>query len=147
MFLTLFVFLMIRLPPRSTRTDTLFPYTTRFRALARLSGARLVVASELEEGERFAESRIKMLTGGENIAARFMGKAFFSFKPTHTIWLLAKEQPAVRAGGPAFWRRLRPLHFLHVVPPHQPLAVLHHLPHIGRTSCRENGCPHVSDSV
>src|SRR3546814_17476349 len=52
--------------------------------LARLAGARLVVASELEEGERFAESRIKMLSGGENIAARFMGKDFFSFKPTHT---------------------------------------------------------------
>src|SRR3546814_1615746 len=28
----LFVFLMIRLPPRSTRTDTLFPYTTLFRS-------------------------------------------------------------------------------------------------------------------
>src|SRR3546814_17559635 len=28
----LFVFLMIRRPPRSTRTDTLFPYTTRFRS-------------------------------------------------------------------------------------------------------------------
>src|SRR3546814_790680 len=27
-----FVILMIRPPPRSTRTDTLFPYTTRFRA-------------------------------------------------------------------------------------------------------------------
>src|SRR3546814_1478544 len=26
-------FLMIRLPPRSTRTDTLFPYTTLFRSL------------------------------------------------------------------------------------------------------------------
>src|SRR3546814_9919903 len=26
------VFLMILLPPRSTRTDTLFPYTTRFRS-------------------------------------------------------------------------------------------------------------------
>src|SRR3546814_14006180 len=26
-------FLMIRRPPRSTRTDTLFPYTTLFRAL------------------------------------------------------------------------------------------------------------------
>src|SRR3546814_16743258 len=26
---------MIRRPPRSTRTDTLFPYTTRFRSLAR----------------------------------------------------------------------------------------------------------------
>src|SRR3546814_4441347 len=29
---TVFVFLMIRRPPRSTRTDTLFPYTTLFRS-------------------------------------------------------------------------------------------------------------------
>src|SRR3546814_17435808 len=29
-------FLMIRRPPRSTRTDTLFPYTTLFRSLPRL---------------------------------------------------------------------------------------------------------------
>src|SRR3546814_13046914 len=29
-----FVFLMIRRPPRSTRTDTLFPYTTLFRSAA-----------------------------------------------------------------------------------------------------------------
>src|SRR3546814_19376047 len=28
-----FLFLMIRRPPRSTRTDTLFPYTTLFRSL------------------------------------------------------------------------------------------------------------------
>src|SRR3546814_13744600 len=35
MFLCAFVFffLMIRRPPRSTRTDTLFPYTTLFRSL------------------------------------------------------------------------------------------------------------------
>src|SRR3546814_19552729 len=31
MFLSVF-FLMIRRPPRSTRTDTLFPYTTLFRS-------------------------------------------------------------------------------------------------------------------
>src|SRR3546814_20296483 len=31
----LFFFLMIRRPPRSTRTDTLFPYTTLFRSLQR----------------------------------------------------------------------------------------------------------------
>src|SRR3546814_18306845 len=29
----MFFFLIIRPPPRSTRTDTLFPYTTRFRSL------------------------------------------------------------------------------------------------------------------
>src|SRR3546814_20273155 len=32
MYIYLFFFLMIRRPPRSTRTDTLFPYTTLFRS-------------------------------------------------------------------------------------------------------------------
>src|SRR3546814_15476518 len=32
--LVFFCFLMIRRPPRSTRTDTLFPYTTLFRSIA-----------------------------------------------------------------------------------------------------------------
>src|SRR3546814_6018363 len=36
---SLFFFLMIRLPPISTRTDTLFPYTTLFRSV-RWSGSR-----------------------------------------------------------------------------------------------------------
>src|SRR3546814_11683581 len=30
---SVFFFLMIRRPPRSTRTDTLFPYTTLFRSM------------------------------------------------------------------------------------------------------------------
>src|SRR3546814_19202764 len=34
-FLFYFFFLMIRRPPRSTRTDTLFPYTTLFRSVRR----------------------------------------------------------------------------------------------------------------
>src|SRR3546814_14557991 len=36
--LMLFLFLMIRRPPRSTRTDTLFPYTTLFRSGVFVSG-------------------------------------------------------------------------------------------------------------
>src|SRR3546814_10697756 len=46
---------MIRRPPRSTRTDTLFPYTTLFRSKARLiirAGGRIVPA--LEEGATIA---------------------------------------------------------------------------------------------
>src|SRR3546814_15020963 len=39
-FLFLFFFLMIRRPPRSTRTDTLFPYTTLFRSKLRSDVAR-----------------------------------------------------------------------------------------------------------
>src|SRR3546814_10732037 len=34
-----FFFLMIRRPPRSTRTDTLFPYTTLFRSYQQIGGA------------------------------------------------------------------------------------------------------------
>src|SRR3546814_15020927 len=40
LFLSLFFFLMIRRPPRSTRTDTLFPYTTLFRSLRELLDRR-----------------------------------------------------------------------------------------------------------
>src|SRR3546814_8127138 len=36
-------FLMIRLPPRSTRTDTLFPYPTLFRSLRQPDVLRRVV--------------------------------------------------------------------------------------------------------
>src|SRR3546814_5084700 len=39
-YLSHFFFLMIRRPPRSTRTDTLFPYTTLFRSLNDVVGGR-----------------------------------------------------------------------------------------------------------
>src|SRR3546814_15415804 len=44
-----FFFLMIRRPPRSTRTDTLFPYTTLFRSLCqcRLAGHNGIMPSHL----------------------------------------------------------------------------------------------------
>src|SRR3546814_5054733 len=44
---------MIRRPPRSTRTDTLFPYTTLFRSLMHRITGRIVV---LREGNPIAES-------------------------------------------------------------------------------------------
>lgn len=92
--------------------------------IARLAGARLVVTSELEDGQRFAEARVKQLTGRDTISGRFMRQDWFSFTPTHTLWLLANHQPTVRAGGPAFWRRLRLLPFLHTVPPEARIADL-----------------------
>lgn len=85
--------------------------------IARLAGARLVVTSELEDGQRFAEAKVKMLTGRDTITGRFMRQDWFSFTPTHTLFLLANHQPEVRAGGEAFWRRIALLPFLHTVPP------------------------------
>src|SRR3546814_10675429 len=46
MFLFFLFFLMIRRPPRSTRTDTLFPYTTLFRSAADAAGGLLAVEAE-----------------------------------------------------------------------------------------------------
>lgn len=84
--------------------------------IARLAGARLVITAELDEGQRFAEAKIKSLTGRDVLAGRFMNKDYFSFRPSHTIWLLANHQPDVRTGGDAFWRRLKLVPFSHIVP-------------------------------
>src|SRR3546814_2378566 len=48
---------MIRRPPRSTRTDTLFPYTTLFRSLREQFGARPVMAVEHAVGDDRGEQR------------------------------------------------------------------------------------------
>src|SRR3546814_11081686 len=50
-------FLMIRRPPRSTRTDTLFPYTTLFRSMAiPVATPKALLADKGYDGDRFRES-------------------------------------------------------------------------------------------
>ena len=49
--------------------------------LADLMGARLVVAQETDEGRKWAEAKLKALTGGDPITARYMRPDFFSFLP------------------------------------------------------------------
>src|SRR3546814_5085434 len=57
---------MIRRPPRSTRTDTLFPYTTLFRStLRRCDIDTGVVAVQRAIDHCEAESRAAFLLGGE----------------------------------------------------------------------------------
>lgn len=84
--------------------------------IAQLAGARLVVCSELDDGQRFAEARIKQLTGRDSINARFMRRDPFTFVPSHTFNLLGNHKPAAATGGPAFWRRVQLIPFDHVVP-------------------------------
>jgi putative DNA primase/helicase len=42
---------------------------------------RFVTATETKEGRRWAESKIKVLTGGDPISARFMRQDFFEYVP------------------------------------------------------------------
>lgn len=75
--------------------------------LAELHGRRVIVCSEVKPGDRFDEARVKLLTGGDRIKARRMRQDFFSFAPTHKLWLLGNHRPEVGTGGYAFWRRMR----------------------------------------
>jgi putative DNA primase/helicase len=83
--------------------------------LAELHGRRIIVCSELKPGDRFDEARVKMLTGGDRIKARRMRQDFFSFNPTHKLWLLGNHRPEVNTGGYAFWRRMKLIPFERVV--------------------------------
>src|SRR3546814_14565149 len=47
-FTIIFFFLMIRRPPRSTRTDTLFPYTTLFRSHADIPHQDVIFLEETD---------------------------------------------------------------------------------------------------
>src|SRR3546814_12776280 len=58
-----FFFLMIRRPPRSTRTDTLFPYTTLFRSVA-AEHMRLVVRGVEHERTVLVDARISVIADG-----------------------------------------------------------------------------------
>src|SRR3546814_2375748 len=57
---------MIRRPPRSTRTDTLFPYTTLFRSPAWVSCRGAALADALGEGSIFVRTDAEVrLTRGD----------------------------------------------------------------------------------
>jgi putative DNA primase/helicase len=86
--------------------------------LARLDGARLVTASETEEGRAWAESRIKQLTGGDRIAARFMRQDFFEFSPVFKLLIAGNFQPQLHNVDEAMRRRFHMIPFTQT--PRQP---------------------------
>lgn len=92
------------------------PYADHPTELADLQGRRLVVCSEINQGSRFDEAKFKLLTGGDRIKARRMYENFYSFAPTHKLWLVGNHRPVVQAGGFGFWRRMRIIEFNRIVP-------------------------------
>ena len=87
--------------------------------LAPLAGARLAIFNELPDGMRFDEARVKMLTGGDQVSARWLYGQPFTFDPSHTLWIVGNAKPAAASGGEAFWRRVRLVGFHHTIPADQ----------------------------
>jgi len=84
--------------------------------IARLPGARMVVAEELPEGRSLNENKVKNLTGGDVISARFLHKEFFDFEPTHTLWIFGNHKPNIKGTDEGIWRRIKLIPFLVTIP-------------------------------
>jgi putative DNA primase/helicase len=84
--------------------------------LARLFGARLVTSTETEEGRQWAESRLKMLTGGETVSARFMRQDFFEFAPQFKLMICGNHKPGIRSVDEAIRRRFHLIPFTVTIP-------------------------------
>jgi len=79
--------------------------------LAMLRGARLVTAQETEEGRRWAESRVKGMSGGDPISARFMRQDYFTFQPTFKLLIAGNHRPGLRGVDEAIRRRFHLIPF------------------------------------
>jgi putative DNA primase/helicase len=73
--------------------------------LASLDGVRFVTSEEVRENSRFDEARIKKLTGGGVVMARYLYGNPFTFQPRLHLWFAVNHRPAVRDDTEAFWRR------------------------------------------
>src|SRR3546814_13206814 len=137
---------MIRRPPRSTRTDTLFPYTTLFRSLRRRRAQAVGVAlavTELQRIERHrrqfdhlalavVEQQLEAAPGGDAHV-----KAAVRADAQAVIQLAVEDHLAsARALTPKIVRHLR------LCNQSEDLR-----PDIGRESCRDRLCQYVKKSV
>lgn len=74
--------------------------------LAETKGKRLLIAAELEEGQRLNTSTVKQLASTDDIYAEKKYKAPFKFQPSHTLVLYTNHLPKVGATDDGIWRRL-----------------------------------------
>ncbi len=79
--------------------------------LAGFVGKRLVTAAETEEGRRWDQQRLTILSGGDKIKARFMRSDFFDYIPQCLLMFHGNYRPRLANADEAMRRRLRLLPF------------------------------------
>lgn len=85
--------------------------------LVPLMGARMVRASEPDEGERLQEGKIKEMTGGEPILVRALQEDFVEVLPVFKLTMQGNHKPQVRGTDDGIWRRLLLVPFDVQIPP------------------------------
>jgi putative DNA primase/helicase len=81
--------------------------------IAMLAGARMAVANETKENKRWDEARIKTLTGGDTVSARFMRENFFHFVPSFKLIVVGNFAPSMGVVDEGMRRRLHIAPFTH----------------------------------
>jgi putative DNA primase/helicase len=84
--------------------------------VARLRGKRAAFMNETSQGSRFDEAKLKDLTGGDTLTARFLHQEFFDFRPTHRFVMRGNYKPAINGTDEGIWRRLRLVPFTGIIP-------------------------------
>jgi putative DNA primase/helicase len=87
--------------------------------VARLRGVRAALMNETSQGSKFDEAKLKDLTGGDTLTARFLHHEFFDFHPTHRIVIRGNHKPAINGTDEGIWRRLRLVPFTVSIPPEE----------------------------
>lgn len=78
-----------------------------------LKGIRMAFASEIDEGQRFSASKIKWLTGKDELVGRSPHDKYSTrFAPTHKLFLMTNTLPSAPANDKSFWERLHVIPFL-----------------------------------
>lgn len=101
--------------------------------IADLIGSRFVPTSEVDEGERLAESLVKRLTGDSHIKARFMHQNPFEFKITFKLWMAVNSKPEIRGTDKGIWSRIKVIPFEAFIPPEK------RVPNLSEMLVREEG--------
>jgi putative DNA primase/helicase len=100
--------------------------------LAMLAAARLVIASETREGRAWDEQRVKALTGGDPITARFMREDNFTYRATFKLVLFGNHKPVLRNVDEAWRRRIHVVPFAYRPPTRDPTLKERLRPELGQ---------------
>jgi putative DNA primase/helicase len=81
--------------------------------IAMLRGARLVTLSETEKGQRWSQTRVNQMTGGDSITANFMRQDHFTFRAVFKTFVVGNHKPHLTSVNDAERRRFLIVPFLH----------------------------------
>jgi putative DNA primase/helicase len=83
--------------------------------VARMAGKRYLSASETKAGKALDEQKLKQLTGGDSVTARYMRGEWFEFRPVGKLHLTTNHLPRM-SDDAATWRRIHLVPWSVVIP-------------------------------